>query len=295
MPTEDVPVQDPASIEWFRLPGGLQVCNAAQARFDTMFLYRENFVRHCYEQHGVVVQPGDLIFDVGANVGMFAMSVMRRFRQLRIYCFEPVPSTYACLSRNLAEPALQGDHKVTALNFGLGAAEAQITIEFFPGAPSNSTQYSAEKHRVFTKGWEALRWADLWKTNKRAALFLLPIYPFRKRLFGRRFERVMAGGTPVVCTIRTLSGMIQEHRLERIDLLKIDVEGAEMDVLAGIEERHWPLIRQIAMEIEPANNQHVPALQDRLKSLGFTRITLDSMFRGAGIRDALRMMYAVRT
>jgi FkbM family methyltransferase len=281
-------------VESFHLPGGLQIWNAPQARFDTLFLYRENFVRRCYEQHGVTVRDGDIILDVGANIGMFALSLMQRFRQLRIFCFEPVPNTYACLTRNITECHLGAGHEVTPLNFGLGAADGQITIEFFPGAPSNSTQYSAEKHQGFTKGLGALRWLDLWKTNKRAALLLLPLYPFRERLFARGFERVMAGGVSVPCEVRTLSAIIRERRLERIDLLKIDVEGAEMDVLEGVEECHWPLIRQLAMEVEPANRQRVPALQDRLKSLGFTRIEVESIFRGANSGNALCMLYAVR-
>jgi FkbM family methyltransferase len=282
------------SIQSIRLPGGLQVWNAPQARFDTLFLYRENFIRRCYEQHGVTLRDGDAILDVGANVGMFALSVMQRFRQLRIYCFEPVPNTYACLTRNVTESRLGGGHEVTTFNFGLGAADGQITLEFFPGAPSNSTQYSVEKRQVFTKGLGALRWLDLWKINKRAALLLLPFYPFRERLFGRGFERVMAGGTSITCEVRTLSRIIDERRLERVDLLKIDVEGAEMDVLAGIEDRHWPRIRQLAMEIEPANRPHVPALQDRLRLLGFARVETESMFHGANSGNALCMLYAVR-
>jgi FkbM family methyltransferase len=287
-----MPLPETSLIEPFRLPGGLRIWNASQAWFDTMYLYRENFVRHCYEKQGVAIKNGDVIFDVGANVGLFALSVTRRFRQLQLYCFEPVPNTFACLTRNLDGSSLPAGHEITPLNFGLGAAAGQITIEFFPGAPSNSTQYSAEKHHAFAQALGALGWVDLWKNNKGLALVGLPLFPFRKRIFGRKFERVMAGGTSVTCEIRTLSSVIEEHHLARIDLLKIDVEGAEMDVLAGIEERHWPLIRQLAMEIEPANRDQVSALQERLKSLGFAQITVDNMFRGA--RGGVGMLYAVR-
>src|ERR1035438_6961030 len=109
---------------------------------------------------------------------------MRRFRDLRIYCFEPVPGTYDCLARNLAESPQRTGNCVTALNLGLGAADAQTTIEFFPGAPSNSTLYSLEKHRDFVKILDGVRWPDLWRTNKPRALLFLPLFPFRKRLLG---------------------------------------------------------------------------------------------------------------
>ena len=66
-------------------------------------------------------------------------------------------------------------------------------------------------------------------------------------------------------------------KVERIDLLKIDVEGAELDVLAGVEDEHWPLIRQISMEVEPMNKRHLPALCERLRSLGFLQIALEGV------------------
>ena len=44
----------------------------------------------------------------------------------------------------------------------------------------------------------------------------------------------------------TVSDLIRNHGLARIDLLKIDVEGAELDVLRGIAHKDWQLIRQVA-------------------------------------------------
>src|SRR5262249_22590908 len=50
------------------------------------------------------------------------------------------------------------------------------------------------------------------------------------------------------CQLRTVSEIIEENGLERIDLLKIDVEKAEHDVLKGIEDGDWPKIRQLVIE-----------------------------------------------
>lgn len=276
----------PSQMQLFQLPGGLRIWNTQDAGGDTRYLYGEIFERQCYEKHGITLNDGDVIFDVGANVGMFGLSLMQRFRNLRMYCFEPVPGTYECLQRNLAEFAPPSGHEVTALNLGLGARDSQATIEFFPGVPSNSTLYSAEKHRDFPKVLDAIRWVDLWAKNKPRALMLLPLFPFRKRLVGPRFKRILAAGVSMPCQVRTLSGIIGERHIERIDLLKIDVEGAEMDVLAGIEEHHWPLIKQLTMEVEAANKPHIPSLLDRLRSLGFTRIQTESLFGGVGNLEA---------
>jgi nonribosomal peptide synthetase DhbF len=267
-------------MKLFHLPQGLQVWNAPESGSDTHFLYRELFERNAYERNGVTVSDGDVIFDVGANIGMFGLSLMHRHRDLRLYCFEPVPSTFACLMRNLAESPRRAGLDLTALNLALGAAATQTTIEFFPGAPSNSTLYSLEKHRDFPKILDGVQWADLWRVNKLRALLFLPLFPFRKRLLGPAYERVLAKGVSMPCQVRTLSGIIHEYCVERIDLLKIDVEGAELDVLAGIEERHWPRVRQLCMEVDPANKHCVTALKERLHALGFTQVAVESMFGG---------------
>lgn len=47
------------------------------------------------------------------------------------------------------------------------------------------------------------------------------------------------------CQLCTVSDLIQEHGLPRVDLLKIDVERAELDVLRGVAPAHWPLIHQV--------------------------------------------------
>ena len=50
------------------------------------------------------------------------------------------------------------------------------------------------------------------------------------------------------CRLRRLSDVMKEQGVERIDLLKIDVERAEEEVLGGIEDEDWEKIDQIVME-----------------------------------------------
>ena len=67
---------------------------------------------------------------------------------------------------------------------------------------------------------------------------------YTDELLDERFRAV-----EMECRLRPLSAVIAEEGVERIDLLKIDVQKAELAVLLGIEERHWPKIRQIVMEV----------------------------------------------
>ncbi len=46
----------------------------------------------------------------------------------------------------------------------------------------------------------------------------------------------------------TLEDVFREHRVERCDLLKVDVEGAEYDVLYALPAERWASIRRVRME-----------------------------------------------
>ena len=55
------------------------------------------------------------------------------------------------------------------------------------------------------------------------------------------------GGVEVACT--TLDRLSREEGLERIDLLKLDAETAELEILRGAREVALPLVRAAAVEI----------------------------------------------
>jgi len=49
--------------------------------------------------------------------------------------------------------------------------------------------------------------------------------------------------------MRTVSQVVREQGVPRIDLLKVDVEKSEMDVLAGIADEDWGKIEQAVLEV----------------------------------------------
>lgn len=62
-------------------------------------------------------------------------------------------------------------------------------------------------------------------------------------------SRVGSAGS--ACEITTLAQIWADHRLEYIDILKIDVEGAEADILLGTEGALLNLCRYITLEFDP--------------------------------------------
>ena len=65
-----------------------------------------------------------IVFDVGANLGGWALAVLERLEaRARLFCFEPSPSTFAALTRNLGPR-----DDVECLNFGLGDREENVEL-----------------------------------------------------------------------------------------------------------------------------------------------------------------------
>ena len=142
------------------------------------------------------------------------------------------------------------------LNLVLGAIDSETTIEFFPEVPGFSTLYPTAKRLELAAIVGRARCADVWMADPKLALLLLPLYPWGRRVLRGIIQRVLSSGEAFPCTVRTVSSMIRALKTPGIDLLKVDMEGAEIDVLAGIEDEHWSTIRMISMEVAPANLDH---------------------------------------
>ena len=97
---------------------------------------------------------------------------------------------------------------------------------------------------------------------------------------------------PLPCTITTLSRVIEDERLESVDFLKIDVEGAELEVLNGIETRHWPLIQALVTEVHDVDGRlaHIYGMLERRR---FAEISTEQDWINAG--TDVFMLYARRT
>jgi len=84
---------------------------------------------------------------------------------------------------------------------------------------------------------------------------------------------------------------LRDLAVERIDLLKVDVEKSELDVLLGIEGQDWPKIKQVVVEVHDLE-QRVKKITALLKEHGFRKITLEQepFFEGSSVFN----LYALR-
>ena len=57
-------------------------------------------------------------------------------------------------------------------------------------------------------------------------------------------------------------------------MLKLDCEGHEWEVIKGISESNWPIIKSIVMEVHDIDNR-AEKVKTILKDKGFSKITLE--------------------
>ncbi|KAI5073303.1 hypothetical protein GOP47_0011316 [Adiantum capillus-veneris] len=92
------------------------------------------------------------------------------------------------------------------------------------------------------------------------------------------------GARQYVVPMTTLSDVMEERGIERVDILKVDVEGAELMVLKGVQDVHWSRISQVVMEVPDideeiytegtiASVKRVLLITQLLKKHGFMVIT----------------------
>jgi FkbM family methyltransferase len=206
------------------LPDGLSVfsLNADETRF----VHREVFGERCYLQHGIELHDGDCVFDVGANIGLSSVFFHRERKGVRIYAFEPSPPACECLRANIQL------HGVDAHVFECGLSREPGTAEF--------TFYPAN---TILSGFHADLEAD--RGTTKTYMVNSGFSPQNAdRFLGLLFKKVT-----FLCRLRTLSEVVDEEGVTRIDLLKIDAERSEREILAGIRAEHWGLIRQVAIEV----------------------------------------------
>ena len=232
----------------------LPVCalNESEARF----LHQEIFRDGVYLGDGIELPDGACVFDVGANIGLFTLHTALNVPGARIHAFEPMPQVFDVLRHNID---LYGINAVPHA-YALGAtADEHAQFTFYPHVSLISGRYAdadadASMLRDFVRDELG---ADSPITD--AALSSL----VTDRLTSQQ----------VTVPITTLSRVIEEQGVDRISLLKIDVEKSEADVLAGIADHHWPIIDRIVLEVHDLDGR-LEAVQTLLAARGYT-VTAD--------------------
>jgi FkbM family methyltransferase len=219
-----------------------------------------------YFKHGIHLEADSVVIDVGANIGLFSLRIVRAYPGARVLAFEPIPAIFHVLEQNVRE---HGDNRITIYQAGVGAVEGELTFTFFPRSPALSTahpEFWETDPLLFSKAVQGnLRNAppSMWYTR------LIP-----SALAGW-FARYLRGGAQTVTApILSLERILREQAITRVDLLKIDAEGAELDVLRGISPADWAKVQQVVLEAHDVSN-HVETILNLLTSNGLSQIVTE--------------------
>lgn len=226
-----------------------------------------------YFDHGIDIRAGATVVDVGANMGVFAMACASRCDgNLTLLCFEPIPQNFEILERNI-DSVLPGRRGTHLFNLGLTSIGGPncTTFSYFKRLPCDTTQQPAEKYGEFVSFFRSSGDGGGAGGFARTLLARFGEQLHKKNSLARKAFDKAIGTTEVECPLRPLSDCIREAGVTRIDLLKVDVEGAELAVLEGIEDEHWRIIDQAVLEIHDFEGR-LEKIKAMLHKAGITEI-----------------------
>jgi len=133
-----------------------------------------------------LARDAEVIFDVGANVGLYSLLAASANPRAAVHAFEPTSDLFARFGTNVA---LNGFARVTANKAGVGRVEGTAFLNHSDGVEENR---------------------------------------------GMNFVSLERGAnTEESVPLVTLDGYCESRGIDRIDLMKMDIEGGEADALAG--------------------------------------------------------------
>jgi FkbM family methyltransferase len=200
-----------------------------------------------YFQAGVSILPGDIVFDVGANIGVFTLCAAKQ--GATIYAYEPIPPTFELLQHNID---LHGfDNIAHARNIGLSdRAEEKMMFHYPALSVCDSWTHQDSWFELMAENWENT--LDILKTadpDQYKAIRSLGSKPQQQDAVREIIDNISASSVWIKCKFDTLSGVIAQENIQSIGLLKLDAEFADWEILNGVKAEDWNRIRQVAMEV----------------------------------------------
>lgn len=183
-------------LGWFYLPDVIDVeLGGATARFHMEHDAEILSVLHTLRKEDEMVadfassvKPGDVVWDVGANLGVFALLAADKAEDGHVVAFEPYPPNVSRLQENIALNGASGAVDVADVALGSGPGQIELGID--------------------------------------------------RRELGTQTPTVNARPDQTVTQVDQIAGdaFVDTEIAPAPDVVKVDVEGAELDVLDGLQD-----------------------------------------------------------
>lgn len=228
---------------------------------ETRLLTGEIFESQVYNLEAVKNNPAPLILDIGANIGLFVHYAKHCIPNSMIYAVELVPPIATVLKKNV-----EGLNNVKVIECGIAGSIGSMEVTFYPG------------YSIMSRLNADARTDEEFLTN--CIRYDLKEKMINKALLNERFLAAALGNKlkdPVKydCPVKTLHALVSEEGIRKIDFLKMDIEGSELDVLRKLEPEIWAMIENIAIEVHEyaENDDNLAELKLILENQGYATST----------------------
>ena len=248
------------------------------------YCYNQNEIKELYKEvfEGPVsldffpLGENPVLLDVGANIGMFTLHFSNHCEHGKNYAIEPVPALVKVAKRNFELHNLN----VKILEVGVGSKTETSLFTFYPNSSGMSGRYVDEN-----EDRSLLKKVIGNKTEEVGEEALNEILD--QRLIHESFS----------CQVKTISQILRENNIAKIDLLKLDVEKGEYDALLGIETDDWGRIENFLIELHDIDGR-LEKIKTLLTGKGYhISVYQESMYKNTELYTmaALRSMGKMRT
>jgi FkbM family methyltransferase len=215
-------------------------------RREADFIFREVFRDNEYLRNGVTLPERPIVVDVGANVGGASVLFGKIRPGARVVAIEPVPHLCRAIELN----ARLHDVAISVVPCAVGEERRETMVTYYPKNTAMSGLLADQADRDVLKAYLA--------THEQ---------PGSDAGLDAMVAELLVGET-IPCSVKPLGEVLAEQDMDRIDLLKIDVEKSEWQVLQGIDDQLWRRIDQVVMEVHDLDDR-VARSVSLLKSKGF--------------------------
>lgn len=95
-----------------------------------------------------LINDGDTIFDIGANIGWYSNHLAKKFPNSKIHSFEPIPETFNQLRANTE---LNGATNILLNNLALSSKKEKLTFYYSPTVTGASSSKNITENQSMTK------------------------------------------------------------------------------------------------------------------------------------------------
>lgn len=182
-------------------------------------------------------------FDIGACEGLSSVRYLSIFPNATINVFEPLPKNFKKVLENKAKNGLDNFHP---FELGLSSKKGEATFYVSSGKPPNKDTPSDNSSDFGNKS------SSLYKPGKTKE-----VHPW------------LEFNESITIKTETLENFCTEHKIESIDFIHMDVQGAELMVLEGAANKITN-INSVWLEVEKIELYENQALKEDIENF-FTK------------------------